>query len=265
MVARTIAGVVAIHPQLLHEGSVDLQAIEWKLLQIGEAGITGAEIVEGDAHAERLNPAEGASRARAWSSGRTSSVTSVTARAARGKKAGALQHRLDRRGQIARLQQHRREIDAEANRVPLPLPQAALPAGGLHDPEREAERKRRRIGDREEIRRRPSEDRARGDASERALPRPPACHPRDRPAADRTARTRRVPRRPRQLRLQRQPRLQLRSDPAIEKNVAAAAGGLGPIQSEVGVAEELLSGCAIVRIERHPDAGRATSSRRAPG
>src|SRR5580700_4390779 len=60
---------------------------------------------------------------------------------------------------------------------------------------------------------------------------------------------------PRQLRLQRQPRLQLRPDPAIEKNMAAAAGGLGPIESEVGVAEQLLSGCAVVRIERQPDAG----------
>jgi hypothetical protein len=57
-----------------------------------------------------------------------------------------------------------------------------------------------------------------------------------------------------QLRLQHQPRLEGCPHAAIEKHMPAAPGGLGAIQSEVGIAEQLLGAGAIARIDRQPDA-----------
>ena len=108
------------------------------------------------------------------SSSRMSSVTSSSS--SRGEKPVSLQDRLDRRRKIARLKLRGREIDAEANVMPLLLPQATLPAGGFHDPERDAVGDRGRIDDRHEI---PRRDKAahRGAASESAPPRRPVCRP----------------------------------------------------------------------------------------
>ena len=55
--------VVGIGQQSEHERAVDLQSVERKFLQITQAGIAGAEIVEHEANAERLNLQERIERA----------------------------------------------------------------------------------------------------------------------------------------------------------------------------------------------------------
>src|SRR5882757_9158983 len=49
-------GVVVVGEQVEHERPVDLETVERKLLQIREARIAGAEIVEHDANAEIPDP-----------------------------------------------------------------------------------------------------------------------------------------------------------------------------------------------------------------
>src|SRR4029079_4403253 len=50
--------VIGICKQIGHERPVDLESVERKLLQIAQARISGAEIVEQDADAELLDPLE---------------------------------------------------------------------------------------------------------------------------------------------------------------------------------------------------------------
>src|SRR6202043_1331549 len=45
-----------IAPEIDDESAVDLDLVEWKRLQIAQRGISAAEIVHGNAHAERLQP-----------------------------------------------------------------------------------------------------------------------------------------------------------------------------------------------------------------
>ena len=59
----TIAASLASARSLAHEGLVDLQPVERKFLQVGQAGIAGAEIVECDVDAQPLNPPERLQRA----------------------------------------------------------------------------------------------------------------------------------------------------------------------------------------------------------
>ena len=58
IVEPTIAASSEFLTDFAYEGLVDLQAIEWKLLQIGEARVSGAEVVEGDADPKLLNSIE---------------------------------------------------------------------------------------------------------------------------------------------------------------------------------------------------------------
>src|SRR5712671_5376925 len=50
--------IVRVGFQLMHEIPVDLQPVEREFLQIAQAGIAGAEIVEDDSNPEILDPAE---------------------------------------------------------------------------------------------------------------------------------------------------------------------------------------------------------------
>ena len=54
------AGAVAFARQPLDEGPVDLEDVDGKTMQIGERGIAGAEVIEREPHAERLELLEGA-------------------------------------------------------------------------------------------------------------------------------------------------------------------------------------------------------------
>ncbi|MNU04908.1 hypothetical protein D3C72_2495240 [compost metagenome] len=47
-------GVVAVADDLLDEGTVDLHLVDGQALQVVEAGEAGAEIVDGQAHAQGL-------------------------------------------------------------------------------------------------------------------------------------------------------------------------------------------------------------------
>ena len=67
-------GVVGVAQQLEHERAVNFQAVEREFLQVAEARIPGAEIVEYDADAEILDAL--VSRTRLSSTSRISSVTS---------------------------------------------------------------------------------------------------------------------------------------------------------------------------------------------
>ena len=57
-----------------------------------------------------------------------------------------------------------------------------------------------------------------------------------------------------ELGFEQEPRLELVADAALEEHVAAAAGDLGAVKREVGVAEQLVRRLAIVRIDRDADA-----------
>ena len=57
-----------------------------------------------------------------------------------------------------------------------------------------------------------------------------------------------------QFGLERKPRFEFVADRALEKYVPPAAGGLGAIEREVGIAEEFVGGGAVVRINGDADA-----------
>ena len=59
MVEPTIATSSESPQQFEHERSVDLEPVEREFLEVTEAGIPGAEVVEHDANAELLNLPEG--------------------------------------------------------------------------------------------------------------------------------------------------------------------------------------------------------------
>ena len=63
MVELTIAASSGLASNSDHEGAVDLEPVEREFLQIAEARIAGAEIVEHDADAERLDLQERVERA----------------------------------------------------------------------------------------------------------------------------------------------------------------------------------------------------------
>src|SRR5258708_27634646 len=54
--------VIRARPQLMHERLVDLQPVDREFLEIGQAGIAGAEIIKGDLDAELLHPEERSER-----------------------------------------------------------------------------------------------------------------------------------------------------------------------------------------------------------
>ena len=60
---------------------------------------------------------------------------------------------------------------------------------------------------------------------------------------------------PPKLSFERQPRFDLIPDRALKENAAAAAGRLGPVKREVGIAKKFVRRRAMVRINSDTDAG----------
>ena len=58
-----------------------------------------------------------------------------------------------------------------------------------------------------------------------------------------------------QLSLKRQPDFEFIPDRTFEDDVTSAAGGLGPVKREIGIAKELVRRRAVLRIDGHTDAG----------
>src|SRR5262245_6280257 len=70
------------------------------------------------------------------------------------RELGVLENALDRGREIAGLNERRRDVDAEADGVPVALPLSALPTSRFHDPERRARRDRGDVDERHEVGRR---------------------------------------------------------------------------------------------------------------
>src|SRR5262249_27800581 len=140
--------VVRIRPQFTHKGAVDFEPVEREFLQIGEARITGAEVVEYDVNAQLLDPTKRLGRDVVILE---QDVFRYLKLEQSRRKSCALEHPLDCRRKIARLNLRRGEIDAEADVMPLLLPQATLPTSGFKDPERGAARNRGSMHERHEI------------------------------------------------------------------------------------------------------------------
>ena len=94
-----------------------------ELLQVGQAGVAGAEIVEGDPDPEILDPAENFLRPLVIVE---QDILGHLELEQGGREAGVAQDRLDRRREIAGLQLRGRQIDAEAN--------AHAPSAAIGDP-----------------------------------------------------------------------------------------------------------------------------------
>ena len=54
-----MAAIAAIAEHVAHEALIDLQYIDRQALEVGQAGIAGAEVINGDTHAHRLEFAQG--------------------------------------------------------------------------------------------------------------------------------------------------------------------------------------------------------------
>src|SRR5262245_18525982 len=252
--------VVRARPQLVHEGLVDLEPVDRKLFQIGQAGIAGAEIVERDLHAELLHPPERLQRPLVVLE---QNVFGDFQLKQMGRELRVLENAFHRARKIAGLNERGRDVDAEADGLPVALPLPTLAAGGFHDPERRARRDRGNIDERHEVGRRqqtagwmaPANQRLGAQELAVAEANLRLIEQLELVALERMA----------ELCLQRQSCLDLIPDLAREDDVSAPASSLGPIEREVGVAKEFVRRPAMVRIERNtnadidPQAGGANS------
>jgi hypothetical protein len=105
MTARTMVADLHVVPQVGDEALVDLDLVERKSLQIGERGIADAEVIHGDAHAQRFQPAQNRDRAgkivdqHAFGDFKLQTC---------GRQASLEQDRMNERGKVAVPELHRR-------------------------------------------------------------------------------------------------------------------------------------------------------------
>ena len=244
MVELTIAASSELASRSEHERPVDLEPVEREFLQIAQARIAGAEIVEHDADAELLDPA-GTCRApsprRAAGCPRSPRVRAATGSSPVASSTSATD--------CARSPDW--SCDGERltpTRTPCPARShaRACRAGGLQHPVCDPLRDRRGVDDRHELPRR-NQAAHRDGASGSALRRRSGCRRPDGPAADRTTRIR-CARRPAPVRLPASGGSRVRCRIAsLEHHVTAAPGRLGAAQRQMAVAQEFVRGAAAFR------------------
>ncbi|QWG14807.1 BamA/TamA family outer membrane protein [Bradyrhizobium sediminis] len=111
--------IVGISKQLEHERTVDLEPVEREFLQIAQAGIAGAEVVEHDTHAEFLDSQDCVEHPLLV---QQQDILSHLEFEQCRRQAGDVERLHNRGCEIARLKLRRRKIDADANIVSGLLP-----------------------------------------------------------------------------------------------------------------------------------------------
>ena len=114
MVAATIASSAALAPEPLHEHAVDLELVEREPTEVRERRPAGAEVVDGEPHAEPSS----ARSASAVASRSSSSALSDDLEAQRGGvDAGVAQRASDELGEVGPLQLAGRHVDRHGQRM----------------------------------------------------------------------------------------------------------------------------------------------------
>jgi hypothetical protein len=230
-------GVVGLLAEPLDEGAVDLQRVDREPPKVGQRRVAGAEVVDRQRHAERLEPDQlgqvllGVGHQHALGHLQAEPV---------GRHPGLAEHLGDRGRQVGPVELADRDVDGHLDRVgdARGRPGHRLPAGLLDHPAAERHDQPGALGDRDEIERR---DQPAG----RVLPADQRLEA-DHPVAGQLDGRLVV-----QLELaalQRQPQVGLELEPLdqpgehlrVVAGVAAAAGRLGLVHGQVGVAHQLL-------------------------
>src|SRR5262249_22431249 len=108
--------------QLLHERAVDLKAIEREFLQVAQARITGAEVIEEDANAEGAKTTKDLDRVGVLDEDILGHLELEQVR-----RATCLgEHRPEDRNDFIGLKLRGREVDGDRNSMSLLLPPAGL-------------------------------------------------------------------------------------------------------------------------------------------
>ena len=231
----------------LEEGAVDLDLVERQALQVAEARVAGAEIVERDAHAEIADLVqEQARRARVLEQHRLGDFDLEPARV----EAGFAQHLLDRLDDVAAAELAGRQVDGHAHMV---RPRRARPAGLAQHPFAEIDDQAHFLGDGNELGRRdhaaqrvrPAQKRLAGGNLARLQIEQRLVEDLEGVVGERVAK----------VELKAAARVRPHVHLGLEEAPGAALVGLGPVERHVGDLEQVVRPGGVVGRQRDADAG----------
>ena len=125
---------VAVVFQVANKGTVDLDLVEGERVQIRQGGISRSEVIQGDLHAERLEPIEDRYRARKVVD--QNALGDFEFEAGR-RQAGFEQNGMNEAWQVAMVELDRRDVDGNGER---PRPGCGFTTGLRAAPIRPAKR-----------------------------------------------------------------------------------------------------------------------------
>ena len=232
-----------------HEGPVDLQNVHRELPQIGQRRVPGAEVVDGDLDAQLLQEVEPAHRGDGVPhEGGLGDFEDEHG----GVETVGGERATDVVEELVGVELPHGDVDPDAGVVPLPMPGGRFPAGLVEHPTAD-------VDDEPSLFEHRDEDVRRDDALGGVLPAQERFDTLDLnpfEIEDRVVHQRElvVLERPLQVRLEGEPLVGRRLHGVLEEDGLVAARPLGPVESDVGVAQEILGRRAIA--DRDPDARR---------